>query len=78
MRNKNRAAGTAPINNQSSKVYQVSFPCASKINILLGGTLLAMQSPSNDQQNKNQLLSIVEDILFLKAELGLYGGNNHG
>lgn len=70
---KNRAAVTAPKNNQPNTFYQTSFPIASKINLLLGKSLLALENATNNRQSRSELLSVVEDLIVLKAELGLLG-----
>lgn len=70
------AKATASNFNQLNKSYNKVLPVARKFDYLLGIALLSLLNPTNTKQSQNQLLSVVEDILFLKAELGLYGGTN--
>jgi len=62
--------------DRQNQSYKKAFPLASKINLLLGKSLLALQNPENNKQSRSQLLSVVEDLLTLKADLGLYRGIN--
>jgi hypothetical protein len=59
------------------KLYQKAFPIGRKFDYMLGIALLSLQNPANTKQSKSQLLSVVEELLTLKANLGLFGGTNH-
>ena len=77
MMSKKQKAATLPkvttFNIARSSSYTKSFPLSKKFDYLLGIALLALLNPSNSKSSTNELLSVIEDVLVLKAELGLYG-----
>ena len=73
-KNRGASAKANPVNIVQSQSYMKALPVARKFDALLGIALLALINPVNNKQSQKQLLSVIRDLIAMKADLGLYGG----
>jgi hypothetical protein len=76
-RSRAATAVTAPLNSTMA-VYHGTPRCATAINDVLARLLFALESPHLTSLERPGVLSMVDQLLRLKVDLGLLEGVTHG